>query len=74
VDLFRAAEKSWRTSADPYAAWAKLASKLETHEVPGDHRGVLYEPQVGHLANGLKARIDKVISEYELAKQSLCSA
>jgi thioesterase domain-containing protein len=73
VGLFRAAEKSWRTSADPYAAWSKLAPKLETHEVPGDHRGVLYEPQVRHLANGLKARIDKVISDFELAKQSPCS-
>jgi thioesterase domain-containing protein len=74
VALFRAAEKSWRTAADPYAAWGTLAPKLETHEVPGDHRGVLYEPQVGHLAAGLKARIDQVLSEYELAKQSACSA
>jgi amino acid adenylation domain-containing protein len=74
VHLFRAAEKSWRSSADPYAAWSKLAPRLETHEVPGDHRGLLYEPQVRHLANGLKARIDQAIADYELAKQSLCSA
>jgi aspartate racemase len=74
VALFRAAEKSWRTSSDPYALWSTLAPQLETHEIPGDHRGILYEPQVGHLARGLKARIDEVSSDYELAKNSRCSA
>ena len=74
VDLFRAAEKSWRTSEDPYAAWSDLAPQLKTHEVPGDHRGVLYEPQVGHLAKELKDRIDEVVSDPELANASRQSA
>jgi thioesterase domain-containing protein len=66
VALFRAADRSWRSSGDPYAAWTSLASKLEIHEIPGDHRGILYEPQVERLAECLKARMDEVRSHYEL--------
>jgi thioesterase domain-containing protein len=64
--LFRAADRSWRSSGDPDAAWTSLASKLEIHEIPGDHRGILYEPQVERLAECLKARMDEVRSHYEL--------
>ena len=64
VALFRANHNSWRGS-DPYMKWATLAAKLETHEVPGDHRGILYEPRVGHLAERLRTRIDEISSIFQ---------
>ncbi|HEX8815442.1 MAG TPA: amino acid adenylation domain-containing protein [Terriglobales bacterium] len=69
VALFRAKDKSWR-GTDPYEHWATLAPKLETHEVPGDHRELLYEPRVAHLADSLRARIDAIVSSYEPAQAS----
>jgi amino acid adenylation domain-containing protein len=69
VALFRATDKSWR-GADPYEHWGTLAPELETHEVPGDHRALLYEPRVQHLAEKLRARIDAVVSSYEPARAS----
>ena len=68
VALFRAAEKSWRRPGDFYALWSTLAPKLETHVIPGDHDGMLYEPRVTLLAEHLRARIDQISSAYELAK------
>jgi hypothetical protein len=38
---------------------------LEIHEIPGDHRGILYEPQVENLAERLKSRIDQIGAKYE---------
>jgi amino acid adenylation domain-containing protein len=70
VALFRAADKSWRSHGDPYALWTTLAAKLEIHEMPGDHRGILYEPQVENLAGRLKTRIDEISAKYEMAKIS----
>lgn len=67
VALFRAADKSWRNSGDPYGLWATLAPKLETYVIPGDHRGILYEPRVAQLADQLRARIDEISANYELA-------
>jgi amino acid adenylation domain-containing protein len=69
VALFRAKDKSWR-GADPYEHWETLAPELETHEVPGDHRALLYEPRVAHLAESLRARIDEIVSSYEPARAS----
>ena len=66
VALFRATDKSWRNTGDPYALWTALAAKLEIHEIPGDHRGILYEPQVEHLAQGLKTRMDEIRVSREL--------
>jgi len=66
VALFRAGDKSWRSSGDPYALWTSLASNLEIHEIPGDHRGILYAPQVEHLAERLKIRMDEIHAEYKL--------
>ncbi len=66
VALFRAADKSWRNTGDPYALWTSLAPKLEIHEIPGDHRGILYAPQVEHLAERLKSRMDELRANYEL--------
>jgi thioesterase domain-containing protein len=43
-----------------------LAAKLEIHEIPGDHRGILYEPQVEHLAERLKTRMDEICTNCEL--------
>jgi len=70
VALFRAAEKSWRRPGDFYALWSTLAPKLETHAIPGDHDGMLYEPRVTLLAEHLRARIDEISSAYELAQTS----
>jgi len=46
--------------------WTSLAAKLEIHEIPGDHRGILYEPQVEHLAERLKTRMDQIRANCEL--------
>jgi amino acid adenylation domain-containing protein len=70
VALFRAADKSWRNTGDPYAQWTSLAAQLEIHEIPGDHRGILYEPQVEHLAERLKVRMDEIRANYELQTAS----
>ena len=67
VALFRAADKSWRNSGDAYALWTTLAPKLESHVIPGDHRGILYEPRVAQLAERLRTRIDEISDSCELA-------
>lgn len=65
VVLFRALEKSARVGDESYALWNELVSGLETHLIPGDHRGILFDPQVQELAENLKSRINEVASEYE---------
>jgi thioesterase domain-containing protein/acyl carrier protein len=35
--------------------WSKLAARLETHVVPGDHSNLIYEPHVEHLAALVRA-------------------
>jgi thioesterase domain-containing protein len=65
VILFRAVDKSSRIGDDAYARWDELVDGLETHLIPGDHRGILFDPQVQRLAESLKARIDQAVTEYE---------
>ncbi len=60
ITLFRATEKSLRAASNPYAAWRDLAmGGLEFQDIPGDHYGVLVEPQVAVFAKRLKACIDE---------------
>jgi len=59
VTLFRAVEASLRSSDDSYTAWATYAAGgVETHEIIGNHEGILKEPQVSSLAAQLVAALD----------------
>ncbi|MFN6567373.1 amino acid adenylation domain-containing protein [Dendronalium sp. ChiSLP03b] len=58
ITLFIASEKSVRV--EPELGWTKLvAGKLESHEIPGDHFGILKEPNVRLLAEKLQVSIDR---------------
>lgn len=60
ITFFRSAERSIRDSDGPQAGWGKLtAGELEIVDVPGDHNNILDEPQVGVLAQRLKARLER---------------
>lgn len=66
ITLFRATEKSLRAASNPYAAWRDLAmGGLEFQDIPGDHYGVLVEPQVGVFAERLKACIEEAGAKLE---------
>jgi aspartate racemase len=69
--LIRAAEKSLRSSDDPLAAWNGLITGLSIHEIPGDHYDMLVEPQVGVLAECLKACIETACADSEQASATL---
>jgi amino acid adenylation domain-containing protein len=48
----------------PEASWRELAQGgLEVHTVPGDHLGMLKEPNVSILGEKLKACLDKALSQ-----------
>ena len=54
---------------DPQAAWAPLATGgLETHEVPGTHRTMVFEPHAGRLAATLVDCLDRTWARSALAK------
>jgi thioesterase domain-containing protein len=55
--LLRAGD-GWRVGEDPYAAWGRLVSELETIQIGGAHMDILREPQVGDLAESLKGCMD----------------
>jgi amino acid adenylation domain-containing protein len=55
--LLRAGD-SWRVGEDPYAAWGRLVGELEVIQIGGAHMDILREPQVGDLAESLKACLD----------------
>jgi thioesterase domain-containing protein len=44
---------------EPNLGWERVASSLETVEVPGDHIGMFREPQVAHLGAELGSRLEK---------------
>jgi amino acid adenylation domain-containing protein len=70
VTLFRASEKSLRSDDDPHAAWSDLVKGgLEFQDVPGDHYGILVEPEVTFLSEKLKACIDQALGAQTLAVQ-----
>ncbi len=60
VVLFRASQKSLRGVHDPYAGWKELAvGGLKVYEITGDHVGIVAGPQVGTLAQHLKACMER---------------
>jgi aspartate racemase len=66
ITLFRATEKSLRAASNPYAAWREMAlGGLEFQDIPGDHYGVLVEPQVAVFAERLKACVDQASASAE---------
>jgi thioesterase domain-containing protein/acyl carrier protein len=62
MTLFRAATQPVGTPSDPMLGWRGVAAGgLEIHEVPGDHRSIMYEPHVGVLAEKLKRCLDRAL-------------
>ncbi len=66
VTLFKATDKDVTSivevEVEPGLGWTKLAAGgLEIHEIPGDHHGILKEPNVQLLAEKLRLSIDKGI-------------
>ena len=62
ITLFRAMERNEfeLTYTDPQLGWGKFAAgELEIHDVPGDHIGILQEPNVKVLAEKLSAYLQK---------------
>ncbi len=45
-------------TSDPRLGWAELADELHIYEVPGDHLGMLQEPNVQVLAQQLKRHLN----------------
>ncbi|WP_226889236.1 non-ribosomal peptide synthetase [Nostoc sp. MG11] len=66
VTLFKAIDRDITNvevvEVEPGLGWTKLAAGgLEIHEIPGDHHGILKEPNVQLLAEKLRLSIDKGI-------------
>jgi thioesterase domain-containing protein/acyl carrier protein len=64
VTLFKAIDRDITNvevvEVEPGLGWTKLAAGgLEIHEIPGDHHGILKEPNVQLLAEKLKLSIDE---------------
>ena len=55
VLLFRRAHRPVGQYRDPEYGWGGLASRLEIHEVPGNHIDMFLEPNVGTMADKLRA-------------------
>ena len=53
--LFQRSDRPVGLPYDPLFGWGKLVSKLEIHEIPGDHRDMFLEPKVQLLAEKLNA-------------------
>jgi thioesterase domain-containing protein len=54
--IFRCADWPVLSAGDPYFGWREfLTGPSETHEVPGDHMGILRDPSVGVLADKLRS-------------------
>ncbi len=74
VVLFRASRKSLRGTHDPYAGWKELAlGSLEIHEIPGDHVGIVLEPQVRILAKHLRNCIERAQAQTKNSQEQLCT-
>jgi amino acid adenylation domain-containing protein len=73
VVLFRASQKSLRGVDDPYAGWKEFAvGGLEIYEITGDHVGIVAGPQVGILAQHLKACLERSTSFR--SEEQLCAS
>ena len=60
IHLFQSTEGNIGRFLGVSHGWTDVAEKgLEVHDVPGTHHGMLYEPNVGVLAAGMRAIIDE---------------
>jgi thioesterase domain-containing protein len=61
VTLFRATGNDLGRLPDwgPDLRWGSVAGRLEVEVIPGDHKGILREPNVRVLAERLRARLDQ---------------
>jgi thioesterase domain-containing protein len=61
VTLFRATGNDLGRLPDwgPDLRWGSVAGRLEVELIPGDHKGILREPNVRVLAERLRARLDR---------------
>jgi thioesterase domain-containing protein len=55
VLLFRRADRPTGQYRDPEYGWGGLASRLEIHEVPGNHIDMFLDPNVHLMADKLRA-------------------
>ncbi len=57
--IFRCADWPIMSAGDPYFGWREfLTGPSETHEISGDHMGILRDPSVGVLAEKLNACLE----------------
>ena len=64
VTLFLPSKKSLRSAEDPQGGWGEWAAGgLEVHNVPGDHLGMMVDPNARHLAEKLRACLEKAQSK-----------
>jgi thioesterase domain-containing protein len=64
VLLFRSQERNWHEGydVDAHLGWRTLVrGALEVHDIPGDHLGILAEPNVVRLARILQSRLDQEV-------------
>lgn len=54
VVFLQAAQGMAAQHEDPIFGWGARVDEAEVHWVPGDHTGMMVEPQVGHLAQTLE--------------------
>jgi thioesterase domain-containing protein len=55
VLLFRRADRPASGQRDPAYGWGHVVSRLEIHEVPGNHIDMFLEPNVLAMADKLRA-------------------
>jgi thioesterase domain-containing protein/acyl carrier protein len=61
---FRATEKGLRGADNPTDDWSKwVTGGVEVHEIVGDHGSILKEPDVSHLAESLRACLNRAEQE-----------
>ena len=68
VVLFRAIDRDpfESTTVNPYFGWGTLAQEgVESYDVPGDHIGILKDPNVRVLAQALKTCIDRSLDKIQ---------
>jgi len=69
VLLFRRADRPTGEYCDAEYGWGGLASRLEIHEVPGNHIDMFLEPNVDALADKLRAcLLDAHVDAHEVSK------
>ncbi len=59
VVLFRAAQGSRHSCADPQGGWGGFVAGIEVNDVPGDHISMTHPPQIHGLANAFTAALER---------------